>query len=103
MSRFDVVIREESRIARKHSPVTIGLPFRQAAVTDLSRVGVWVGTDPVLAQLSEVCRWKDGSLRWAHARVLLDLEADEEVRLTVDVNGAQPQGGRPLAKHAAKD
>ena len=95
---FDVVLKEDAKIARKQSPITIGLPFHQGAVGELSRVRVLIDGEPVGAQLSEACRWEDGSLRWAHARMLLDLEAGEEVRLVIDTNGAPNIAGRPLAE-----
>ena len=98
---FDVVVKEESGIARKQTPVTIGLPFHQGAVTNLSSIRVLIGGEPVPAQLSEACRWEDGSLRWPHARMLLNLEAGEELCLSIDTNGAQKEGGRPLVEQTA--
>jgi len=95
---FDVFVKEESGIARKQSPVTIGLPFYQGVVPELSRIGVLIGGESVPVQLSEVARWEDGSLRWAHARMMLDLEAGEELRLVIDINGAQRREGRPLVR-----
>lgn len=95
---FNVVVQEESQIERKQSPITVGLPFRQGAVMDLSCVRVLIDGEPVHAQLSEACRWKDGSLQWVHARMLLDLEAGEEACLSIDANGAQKSNECPLAE-----
>ena len=95
---FHVVVKEEFGIPRQRSPVTIGLPFPQGAVRDLSCIRVLAGTHPVPAQLSEVCSWPDHSLQWVHARILLDLEAGEEMRLTIEVDLAKPGEGEALVR-----
>ena len=99
---FHVAVKEEFGIPRKRSPVTIGLPFPQGAVMDRSCIRVLAGTHPVPAQLSEVCSWPDHSLQWVHARILLDLEAGEEMRLTIEVDLAKPGEGEALVRDVDK-
>ncbi len=98
MIDFAIVVKEEQGRARKGSPITVGLPFSQGAVTDLSHLCVLDGADPVPAQLSAACRWQDGSLRWVHARMSLDLQAGEERNLTIATDGGCPPAGPPLIR-----
>jgi PcRGLX-like protein central beta sandwich domain/PcRGLX-like protein C-terminal alpha/alpha toroid domain/PcRGLX-like N-terminal RIFT barrel domain len=91
---------ESGGIARSQWPVTVGIPFSKGVVTDLARIGLRNKDGAKAAvQAKALCKWPDGSVKWA----LLDYQADLEpakstVWSLITDNNETPSAGPVLAQ-----
>jgi hypothetical protein len=64
----------------KCRPIEVGIPIPQATVRDLSRVHLFACDKRVLADVSPLMKWPDGSIRWILVRFLAR-EASYAIRI----------------------
>ena len=89
-----LVARPSSPVARRHEPLTFGVPLPRGRVHDASRL-VAVSGDPRPTEARVVERWPDGSIRWALVDTRIDLPPDgAEIHVRDDV--AAPAIEQPL-------
>ncbi len=71
--RVPLTIDSDSRVDRKASPVTSGVPFPQGHLFDTKHLQLVDQSDePIPAQFAPLAEWPDGSIQW----VLVDFQTD---------------------------
>ncbi len=88
-------IQEPTGIDRRDWPVTGGIPFGQGELHSLDHMCIVDEQGrPLPAQVWELCRWPDGSIRWAgvHLPVSVPRQQCRELQLQFgdSVTGSQP-------------
>lgn len=82
--RIEVVVREESGLAREREAVTVGVPLPRGAVREAGAL-VLLGPrgEPVPVQTAVVERWSDGSVRWSILDFQVAIPAHGEARFAL--------------------
>ena len=62
-----------SKHAREKEPISLGIPFAQGQLKDVTDFGLRNGDEPVPVQVDVTGRWNDGSVKWLMAHFGVDL------------------------------
>ena len=89
-AKFTVSVKEEAEMRRANSPVAVGLPFARGELRNVDGLRLTGPQGEIAVQLSAASCWDDGSIRWAHARFQIDLDANGEVELIVEIGDCTP-------------
>lgn len=71
-SLLSIEVHEPHGLVRSQWPLTVGVPFPQGKLRDVSQFTLVEGEAPIPTQTRALSRWPDGSVRW----LLLDWQSD---------------------------
>jgi len=91
-----LTVSEPAGVARPNWPVTSGVPLPEGALRDVNRLVLKDASGrPVPCQVSEVCRWPDGSIKWVHLTFFVNLPAKGKATFTL-TRGTPAAAARPI-------
>ena len=97
-------IHEPAGVARRHWPVTAGLPFARGELRQADGLGVFTEDGhPLPARADVRARWPDGSVRWALLDLQVEIQAQERLGLNVDPGGGPGEVRSPLHAQVRDD
>ncbi len=92
---FKITVRETARINRDMEPVTLGIPFTEGLVDDVSVVKIVDEGKIIHSEVTPLSRWKDGSLKWAGVDFQVSLAENSKKDLTVLLSKDRSNKSRP--------
>lgn len=77
MAVININVLENAGYDRRAEPVTLGVPFPEAALADEDQARIIRNDNVIPCQREVTSRWPDGSIRWLLLDFLADVNADE--------------------------
>lgn len=84
-TRVPVSLLEETGTDRAQSPISFGFPCPRGGIFDPAHMRVLEGDREIPAQFTITAFWPDGSLKWVLVDFLIDLQANEDKTVTVEL------------------
>jgi PcRGLX-like protein central beta sandwich domain/PcRGLX-like N-terminal RIFT barrel domain len=91
-----LTVTNDSKIARKSSPVRTGIPFAKGKIKDLDKLSVKLGSKTLPAQFTTLSKWPDGSMRWVLLETQVDLAPGAKAKLLLREGGGNSKPVKAL-------
>lgn len=103
-NHLELSLWEPSAVNRPHWPVTVGVPFPEAALSDDSCLRLLDGEQELPLAVRVTSRWSDQSIRWVLLDFQVDLIGNERKKLTLQYGpGVSRSTVPPVSLHLEQD